>query len=221
MVRQPKCKLWPFVTEPERVRYSHLSPLWWLRHCVNMGRAGANGKTNSNLVSDSISPYDDVPYACFLLIKRKTFYWNQSAPSAHPWWCEGCLRMNVLVYLHVWRQLLLLCKSCTKCQECSSLFARGPQFPTQGWQLGLFGENYVGWVFGVGSVATAGMMQELKMQTRGTWSLTVMLNMSPSRITASVRTVRLGNRDFNQRIFTDVSKLPQMVGYCGHSSSLL
>lgn len=73
----------------------------------------------------------------------------------------------------------------------------------------------------MGSVATAGMMQELKMQTRGTWSLTVMLNMSPSRITASVRTVRLGNRDFNQRIFTDVSKLPQMVGYCGHSSSLL
>lgn len=121
----------------------------------------------------------------------------------------------------VWRQVLLLCKSCTKCQECSSLFARGPQFPTQGWQLGLFGENYVGWVFGVGSVATAGMMQELKMQTRGTWSLTVMLNMSLSRITASVRTVRLGNRDFNQRIFTDVSKLPQMVGYCGHSSSLL
>lgn len=73
----------------------------------------------------------------------------------------------------------------------------------------------------MGSVATAGMMQELKMQTRGTWSLTVMLNMSLSRITASVRTVHLGNRDFNQRIFTDVSKLPQMVGYYGHSSSLL
>lgn len=62
----------------------------------------------------------------------------------------------------------------------------------------------MGCVFGVGSVATAGMMQELKMQTRGTWSLTVMLSISLSRITASVRTVRLGNRDFNQRIFTDI-----------------
>lgn len=96
----------------------------------------------------------------------------------------------------VWRQLLL-CKSCTKCQECSSLFAKGSQIPTQGWQLGLFGENYVGWVFGVGSVATAGMMQELKLQTLGVWSLTVTLHTSSlNRITASMRTVSLENRDF-------------------------
>lgn len=57
----------------------------------------------------------------------------------------------------------------------------------------------------MGSVATAGMMQELKIQTPGVWSLTVMLqNISLSKITTSVRTVSLGNRDFNQRIFTDV-----------------
>lgn len=57
----------------------------------------------------------------------------------------------------------------------------------------------------MGSVATAGMMQDLKIQTPGVWSLTVMLqNISLSKITTSVRTVSLGNRDFNQRIFTDV-----------------
>lgn len=70
----------------------------------------------------------------------------------------------------------------------------------------------------MGSVATAGMMQELKIQTGGFWSHTVMLqNISLSRITASVSAVSLGNRDFNQRIFTDVSKLLEMMGYCGHS----
>lgn len=74
----------------------------------------------------------------------------------------------------------------------------------------------------MGSVATAGMMQELKIQTGGFWSHTVMLqNISLSRITASVSAVSLGNRDFNQRIFTDVSKLLETMGYCGHSSSLL
>lgn len=190
-----------------------------------MGRAGANGKTNSILVTASL-PMVMCPLCMFPLDKEENFLLksvNSICTSLMVWG----LSQNEWACLPawgekgVWRQLLLLCKSCTKCQECSSLFARGPQFPTQGWQLGLFGENYVGWVFGVGSVATAGMMQELKMQTRGTWSLTVMLNMSLSRITASVRTVRLGNRDFNQRIFTDVSKLPQMVGYYGHSSSLL
>lgn len=43
-----------------------------------------------------------------------------------------------------WRRLLWLCESRTKCQECSSLFARASQVPTQVWQLGLFGENGVG-----------------------------------------------------------------------------
>lgn len=101
---------------------------------------------------------------------------------------NACTSLHARGGKGVWRQLLLY-ESCAKCQECSSLFARGSQIPTQGWQLGLFGENVVGWVFGVGSVATAGMMQGLKMQTRGVWLLTVMLqNSSLSKITASVRT---------------------------------
>lgn len=43
-----------------------------------------------------------------------------------------------------------------------SSFAKGSQTPTPGWPSGLFGENCVFWVFRVGSVAVAGMMQELK-----------------------------------------------------------
>lgn len=56
---------------------------------------------------------------------------------------NGCACLHACEGKGVWRQLLL-CKSCTKCQECSSLFAKGSQIPTQGWQLGLFGENDVG-----------------------------------------------------------------------------
>lgn len=123
---------------------------------------------------------------------------------------ENRLRMDAHVCKHVEGKVCGdRCCCCVNLapnvRGCSGLFARGSQIPTQGWQLGLCGENDVGWVFGVGTVATAGMMQELKMQTLGVWSLMVMLqNISLSRITASMRTVRLGNGDFNQRIFTDV-----------------
>lgn len=75
----------------------------------------------------------------------------------------------------IYRQLLWLCKSCTKFHECSSLFAKGSQIPILGWQLGLSGENHVVWVFGVGSVAIAGMMQELECSWRQVPSLLLMM----------------------------------------------
>lgn len=88
---------------------------------------------------------------------------KDSAPLACEWMCVSApMRRRQGIY----RQLLGLCKSCTKFHECSSLFAKGSQIPILGWQLGLSGENYVVWVFGVGSVATAGMMQELDCSWR-------------------------------------------------------
>lgn len=85
---------------------------------------------------------------------------NETKPSCTPLQKKRCACLHSRGGKGMWRRLLWLCKSCTKCQECSSLFARGSQIPTQGWQLGPFGENGVGWAFGVGSVTTAGVMQE-------------------------------------------------------------
>lgn len=117
---------------------------------------------NSILISDNISPYNVMSV---MQANEEENFQMKSIKSA----CTSLEKRLIslvqewmFMSAHIWRRLLWLCKSCTKCQECSSLFARASQIPIQDWQLGLFGESDVGWIFGVGSVATAGMMQELK-----------------------------------------------------------
>lgn len=68
------------------------------------------------------------------------------------WMCVSAYQWKGNIY----GQSLFLCKSST------SRFARCSQIPTLGWQLGLFGGNCVFRVFGVGPVATRGMMQDLE-----------------------------------------------------------
>lgn len=105
---------------------------------------------NSPLISDSVCPYNVLSV---MQANQKENFRMKSIKSA----CtslrrkgaahrlrNGCTCLHTCGGKGTWRRLLWLCESCTKCQECSSLFARAYQVPTQVWQLGLFGENGVG-----------------------------------------------------------------------------
>lgn len=110
-------------------------------------RNGWSKQENSPLISDSVHPYN----VLFVMQANQegNFQIHLHVPpeERRSSLAQGWMYMparHTCGGKGTWRLLLWLCESCTKCQECSSLFARASQVPTQVWQLGLFGENGVG-----------------------------------------------------------------------------
>lgn len=122
-------------------------PTTW-RLCEH--KKGTSKWENSFLVSGSISPYNVMSVMQAHQEERFGMKCIESActPSqrkgSSPQLRKGYTCLHARGGKGMWRRLLWLYKSCTKCQECSSLFARASQIPIQDWQLGLFGENDVG-----------------------------------------------------------------------------